>query len=77
MALDVLVTHVDRLATVTLNRPETINAVNQSMRRKLVVAFDELARAPDVQAIILTSAGKLFARGPTSRARSGDRMERL
>jgi hypothetical protein len=68
MASDVLVTHVDRVATVILNRPEAMNAVDHSLRRNLFAAFDDLARAPELRAIVLTGAGKSFARVPTSRA---------
>jgi 2-(1,2-epoxy-1,2-dihydrophenyl)acetyl-CoA isomerase len=63
MASDVLVTHLDRVATVTLNRPEAMNAVDLSMRRNLLAAFDELARAPELRAVVLTGAGKSFCAG--------------
>jgi 2-(1,2-epoxy-1,2-dihydrophenyl)acetyl-CoA isomerase len=63
MASDVLVTHVDRVATVILNRPEAMNAVDHSLRRNLFAAFDDFARAPELRAIVLTGAGKSFCAG--------------
>jgi 2-(1,2-epoxy-1,2-dihydrophenyl)acetyl-CoA isomerase len=63
MASDVLITHAGCVATVALNRPEAMNAVDTSMRKNLTTAFDELARASDLRAIVLTGAGKSFCAG--------------
>jgi len=63
MASDVLITRDGSVATVTLNRPDAMNAVDNSMRKNLTSAFDELARASDLRAIILTGAGKSFCAG--------------
>jgi 2-(1,2-epoxy-1,2-dihydrophenyl)acetyl-CoA isomerase len=63
MASDVLITHLDSVATVTLNRPEVMNAVDHPMRKNLFAAFDELARAPDIRVVVLTGAGKSFCAG--------------
>jgi 2-(1,2-epoxy-1,2-dihydrophenyl)acetyl-CoA isomerase len=63
MASDVNITHLNSVATVTLNRPEVMNAVDHSMRKNLFAAFDELARAPDIRAVVLTGAGKSFCAG--------------
>jgi 2-(1,2-epoxy-1,2-dihydrophenyl)acetyl-CoA isomerase len=63
MASDVLITHLDSVATVTLNRPEVMNAVDHPMRKNLFAAFDELARAADIRAVVLTGAGKSFCAG--------------
>ena len=63
MASDVEVTTEGRVATVTLNRPEAMNAIDNGMRRNLLSAFDEIARSPDLRAVILTGAGKAFCSG--------------
>ena len=54
----------ERLATITLNRPEALNALNAKMLSELTMAFEHLSMAADVGAIILTGAGdKAFAAG--------------
>jgi len=54
----------DRLAIVTINRPEVRNALNSDVVRELTAAFERLARDPQVGAIILTGAGdKAFVAG--------------
>jgi enoyl-CoA hydratase len=52
------------VATVTLNRPSVLNALNGKLLAELSLAFLELERNADVRAIILTGAGeKAFAAG--------------
>ena len=54
----------ERLATITLNRPEALNALNAKMLSELTMAFEHLSMAADVGVIILTGAGdKAFAAG--------------
>lgn len=54
----------DRIAIVTINRPEVRNALNSHVVRELTEAFAQLARSADVAAIILTGAGdKAFVAG--------------
>jgi len=62
-AQGVIVSLADRVATVELNRPEAMNALDISMRQALLAAFDELARSTDVGAVVLTGAGKGFCAG--------------
>jgi enoyl-CoA hydratase len=53
----------DRIATVTINRPDKLNALNEQVIRELGETFAELATRDDVGAIILTGAGRAFAAG--------------
>jgi len=54
----------DRLAIVTINRPEALNALNVSVLRALSMAIEHLSMAQAVGAIILTGAGeKSFVAG--------------
>jgi enoyl-CoA hydratase/carnithine racemase len=53
----------DRIALVTLDRPESKNAVNAAMHRGLEVVFSELSHHPDVRVIVLTGAGNAFCAG--------------
>ncbi|WP_231759975.1 enoyl-CoA hydratase/isomerase family protein [Microbulbifer elongatus] len=51
------------VATVTLNRPEIHNAVDDDLIRQLGETFDNLARSGGVRALILASNGKNFSAG--------------
>src|SRR5213594_843541 len=54
----------DHVATVTLNRPEVHNAMNDVMRRELTRCFDGLVAADDVKVVVVTGAGeKAFSAG--------------
>ena len=48
----------DRIATVTLNRPEKLNAVDYAMADALLALLDELEVDPAVGVVILTGAGE-------------------
>jgi len=48
--------------TITLNRPDVLNAFNKAMHDGLAAALEE-ARAPDVRAVVLTGAGRGFCVG--------------
>ena len=58
MTDSVLVFIEDGIATLTLNRPERLNAWHTPMRTAVADALDGLNRDPSVGAIILTGAGK-------------------
>src|SRR5262250_1120203 len=51
------------VVTVTLNRPESINAINPQMVAELHQALDAADADPEVRAIILTGAGRGFSAG--------------
>ena len=53
----------DRVAILTLDRPEVHNAVNHAMHLGLEGIFRVLARDPDVGAIVITGNGKSFCAG--------------
>ncbi len=54
----------DSIATVTLHRPEALNALNATMRDELRSVFHDLASDPEVRAILLTGVGnRAFAAG--------------
>src|ERR1700754_183547 len=50
----------DHICTITLNRPEKLNAWTHQMHLDLKHAMHEAGRDPDVRAIILTGAGRGF-----------------
>jgi enoyl-CoA hydratase/carnithine racemase len=51
------------VATITLNRPEALNAISQQMTAELHRALDEADADREVRAIILTGAGRGFSAG--------------
>ena len=50
----------DTIATVTLNRPDKLNAFNWEMHQELDDVFVDLGRDEEVNAIVLTGAGEGF-----------------
>jgi len=53
----------DQILTITLNRPEKLNAFTATMQRELIDAFDNADRDDGVRAIIVTGAGRAFCAG--------------
>jgi methylglutaconyl-CoA hydratase len=58
-----LVTVADKVATVTLNRPDLRNAFNEGAIAELARVFDELGRHDTVRAIVLAANGPSFCAG--------------
>ena len=58
-----LVTVADKVATVTLNRPDLRNAFNEQAIAELARVFDELGRHDAVRAIVLAANGPSFCAG--------------
>lgn len=53
----------NRILTITLNRPDRLNAFTPRMREELIDAFDRSDADDDVRAIIITGAGRAFCAG--------------
>lgn len=53
----------DQIATITLNRPDRMNAFTDAMARELIDAFDVTDANDDVRAVIVTGAGRAFCAG--------------
>ncbi len=52
-----------RVLTITLNRPEKLNAFTETMRQEVADAFDRADADDDIRAIIVTGAGRAFCAG--------------
>jgi enoyl-CoA hydratase/carnithine racemase len=57
------------VATLTLNRPDALNALTVPMKRELLAAFRRVERERAVRAVILTGAGRAFCAGQDLRER--------
>lgn len=53
----------DRVATITLDRPDKLNAYNTTMMAELVAAFDRTDADDDVGCVLITGAGRAFCSG--------------
>lgn len=51
------------IATITLNRPNALNALTKTMRRELLDAFNKTSENDNVRVLILTGSGKGFCVG--------------
>ena len=60
---DILYEVEDRLAFVTLNRPEKLNALSNNLRGEVMHAMKEAEASPDVGVIVLKSSGRAFSAG--------------
>ena len=57
-----LVTHDGAVQTITLNRPDVLNALDLAMHERLAAALDRAAQ-PDVRALVITGSGRGFCVG--------------
>ena len=66
----------DRILTITMNRPDRLNAVNWEMATRLLELFRDLRHRDEVRTIVLTGAGRGFCAGGDADwlSGSGDRV---
>jgi len=65
----------DNILTLTLHRPERMNAFTAAMMRELIDAFDHADADDDVRAVIVTGEGKAFCAG-ADLEKGGDTFDR-
>ena len=53
----------DRILTITLNRPEKLNAVNHDTNNEIIAALDLADADDDIRAVIMTGEGRAFCAG--------------
>ena len=58
-----LVDRSEGILTLTMNRPQAMNALSRALRGALVEAFRRLADDPETGVVILTGAGRAFSAG--------------
>jgi 2-(1,2-epoxy-1,2-dihydrophenyl)acetyl-CoA isomerase len=71
------VSRVDRVAIVTLNRPDSLNSLNPPLMLGLVEALTKLADDDDVRCVVLTGEGRGFCAGGDVRAINKAAEDRL
>src|ERR1700727_2247140 len=63
-ALEQITTELtDHVLTITMNRPDRLNAWTQTMFSELLEAFDRVDADDEVRAVIVTGAGRAFCAG--------------
>ena len=60
---EILYDVADHIATITLHRPERMNAFTGTMMREMIDAFDRTDADDDVRAVIVTGSGRAFCAG--------------
>ena len=66
----------EHVATITLNRPDQLNAFTGTMMREMIDAFDRVDADDDVRAVIVTGAGRGFCAGADLSVGGGDVRQR-
>jgi len=59
----IVVEEKERVVTVTMNRPEQLNACNAKMVAEVLALLAQLASRKDTRALVLTGAGRAFSSG--------------
>jgi 2-(1,2-epoxy-1,2-dihydrophenyl)acetyl-CoA isomerase len=75
MSENVILTEVrDRVATLTLNRPDKLNALSGDLLTQSCAKLKEWARDPEIGAIVVTGSGRAFCAGGdvSAMAQAGD-----
>ncbi|MDX3750973.1 enoyl-CoA hydratase/isomerase family protein [Streptomyces sp. AK08-02] len=78
-ASESLVLHAtdNQVSWITLNRPETLNAITSDQRERLIQLFSEASADPAVRAVVLTGTGKGFCTGADLRGGGQPQGERI
>jgi 2-(1,2-epoxy-1,2-dihydrophenyl)acetyl-CoA isomerase len=67
-----LIRREDGVATLTMNRPESRNAMNATLLSRLLETIAEVVHDREVRAIVLTGAGESFCAGGDLKLRAGE-----
>jgi 2-(1,2-epoxy-1,2-dihydrophenyl)acetyl-CoA isomerase len=59
----ILLDVADGVATLTLNRPETLNALNRQLIEDMTAALDKIEADEDIRCLLITGAGRGFCSG--------------
>lgn len=59
----VLVSVQNHIATITMNRPQSLNSMNEALVDGLHAALTNVEKEPDIKCVVLTGSGKAFCAG--------------
>lgn len=68
---NILYSTKDKVALITLNRPEALNALSSELMNELKDAFEAINRSADINVVVLTGSEKSFAAGADIQEMSG------
>ncbi|MBE8473727.1 enoyl-CoA hydratase/isomerase family protein [Streptomyces justiciae] len=71
VSADVLHTVTDQVSSITLNRPEALNALNPDQRDLLIRLLADASADPGVRAVVITGTGRGFCAGADLRGGTG------
>jgi 2-(1,2-epoxy-1,2-dihydrophenyl)acetyl-CoA isomerase len=77
MAEEVLTNVSDRVATLTFNRPEKLNALSQDLLARSIAALSDWSRDPEIGCIVVTGSGRAFCAGGDVSTMAADDSETL
>lgn len=60
---DILFAEENAIATLTLNRPDVLNALHMAMVDEMIHALDRVCEGGTARVLVLTGAGRAFAAG--------------
>jgi len=60
---DIIFKKEDRIATITLNRPESLNALGGTMREDIIDAIQDVKSDKNIRVLVITGAGRAFCAG--------------
>ncbi len=60
---NIIVEKKDKIAVVSLNRPDSLNAITFELHKEIVHVFEDMTWDDDIWAVILTGAGRAFCAG--------------
>ena len=71
----VILERKDGIATITLNRPQALNALSSELSRELNAAMKEVENDDESRVLVLTGTGRSFCAGEDVKERPGDSVE--
>jgi enoyl-CoA hydratase len=71
----IIVERKESILSLTLNRPESLNAVNSGMHEELATIFSDIRNDPEAEVVTITGAGRGFCAGADRNQPAGAKEE--